>query len=162
MRLVHSSFPRELPAAGLLVLRIAFGVVAQIQGWRLVSAPAEGLGPDQLFGGAAMVLGVAIQVGVLTSIAAGLLAIGTVVAAKGGLGGLGSGDAPLPALGLISVCVVIALTGPGAYSLDAVLFGPREVVLRPPSTPFDPQSDDPAPVRENKTRSSSVMKGDSP
>src|SRR5262245_56933722 len=115
MRLAHASFPRRFPAAGLLILRALLGAVAEGQGWRLLSGPAEVLGAGFI------VLGGALQLGALTSIAAGLLGLAEIVRATGGMRGLWGTESPAMTVALVGVCVVVVLTGPGAHSLDARL-----------------------------------------
>jgi len=39
---------------------------------------------------------------------------------------------------LVAICIAVSLLGPGAFSLDARLFGWREIVI-PPSTPAPPR-----------------------
>jgi len=84
--------------------------------------------------------GGALLIGILTPIAgviAGLCAIGI---------GLSLVPAPVPnlfydrmSLGLTGIMIVaIVFLGPGRYSLDAHLFGRREIIIPPPSRRNEP------------------------
>jgi len=116
---LFSSFPSGAPGTGLLLLRVTVGVA--LLGQRL-----ELLGRGTGFVGVAVVSGVWIVVGLafltgsLTPAAAGLAA--TLMAA------LVLGSAPAPGSVLLLVMVAaLGLLGPGAYSVDARLFGRREI-----------------------------------
>jgi uncharacterized membrane protein YphA (DoxX/SURF4 family) len=39
------------------------------------------------------------------------------------------GIAPQPAILLLSICVAVAMLGPGSWSIDAILFGRRRLDL---------------------------------
>jgi hypothetical protein len=125
MRLVHSAFPRGLPAAGLLILRIVAGAMVETHGWRLATGPAETPG-SRCLGVVAIVLGGAVQIGVFTSISGSLLALGALAAAA-----VREDELPAGTFAFVSLCIGLALTGPGAMSVDALLFGPREVRFPP-------------------------------
>jgi uncharacterized membrane protein YphA (DoxX/SURF4 family) len=88
-----------------------------------------GLGPLAVAAGAALLIGI------LTPVAAGLAALAGLTIAffllppaiPNVLGGT-------PAVILVALtAVAVALLGPGAYSLDARLFGRREIVIPPAS-----------------------------
>jgi uncharacterized membrane protein YphA (DoxX/SURF4 family) len=117
----------------LLLLRAAIGLVALIQaGFYLlstgVSTPAVWV--VGLLGAAG---GAALLIGFLTPIAGALV----------GLGAVGIGWSILPAcnpnlfdakLSVIFACIMtaaIVFLGPGAFSLDARLFGRREIIIPP-------------------------------
>jgi putative oxidoreductase len=123
----------------LLLVRLVMGTAFILHGWPKIQKPLEWMGPDAPvpdllqamaavaeFGG-----GIALLVGVLTPLAALGLAI-TMAAAAGmvhipaGHPFVGQGG---PSWELAAVYFVLAimflLLGPGRFSLDAVLFGPR-------------------------------------
>ncbi|HEU4843936.1 MAG TPA: hypothetical protein VFT05_06705 [Burkholderiaceae bacterium] len=117
----HSSFPAGGAGAGLLLLRVA--VAAHL----LLAAPS---GDTTLAWWWLMVLALAVALlglGLLTPLAAGACA-----AAQ--LSWLGGAD-DAPALIGILCALALLLLGPGAYGLDARLFGRRR--LLPPADPFD-------------------------
>jgi hypothetical protein len=127
-----STFPDGLPGAGLLLLRAAAGVALFVQGAAyLVDWKALGF---LIF---LVASGLSLIVGYLTPIA-GIF---------GGLFCVGSAFSwfPVPNLELfdakptaaLATVIAIALVclGPGAFSLDARLFGRREIIIPGVSAP---------------------------
>jgi putative oxidoreductase len=109
LRPLFSTYPRGLAAAGLLLLRIGVGVV-------LLARSA----PDDIFGAAGAASLIA---GFLTPLAALAMAAALAVSIY---------RSHLPELSivlLIGGSVALALLGPGAWSVDARLFGRREIVI---------------------------------
>jgi uncharacterized membrane protein YphA (DoxX/SURF4 family) len=131
-----STFPGGWPGVGLLLLRAAVGVVIVVQGAVcLVEGVNLKLGA-WLIDVLAIACGVSLLAGFLTSLA-------SILASLGGAGvALSWIPAPAPNLfdGKLSIifvvimAVAIFLIGPGAFSLDARLFGRREIII-PPTTP---------------------------
>jgi uncharacterized membrane protein YphA (DoxX/SURF4 family) len=132
-----STFPDGLPGAGLLLLRAAAGVALFVQGAAyLVDWKA---------------LGFLIFLVALVTVASGLsLIVGYLTPIAGIFGGLfcvGSAFSwfPVPNLELFdakptaALATVIAIAqvclGPGAFSLDARLFGRREIIIPGVSAP---------------------------
>ena len=124
-----------MPGTGLLLLRLAVGVAllalgsAGVTTGGVSSLVARGLGASALLTGGALV------VGFLTPGAG-------VVAAVLGLAGAARPDlasslelecGPSAALLIAVLSAAVALVGPGAFSIDARLFGRREIVLPPAS-----------------------------
>jgi uncharacterized membrane protein YphA (DoxX/SURF4 family) len=92
-----------------------------------------------LLGATALLLGLALVVGILTRPAAVLAAVGAIgtQVAWFPCPGLGSRDNMLSTILIVVVSVAVALLGPGAFSLDARFFGFRQIVIpraseRPP------------------------------
>lgn len=131
MQRAFSTFPDGLPGAGLLLLRGAAGVALIVQGaayfsdWRSLGL-------------------VALAVAILTVTSGALLLVGYMTPFAGILAGLfWVGGAfswfPVPSLELFEAKLTIALAtvivvalvclGPGAFSLDARLFGRREIII---------------------------------
>jgi uncharacterized membrane protein YphA (DoxX/SURF4 family) len=131
---LFSTFPGGGRGLGLLLLRAAIGVVAIFDGVGALAFnghPAAAL----LAGGLAVLIGVALLIGLLTPVASGLAALAAIGLSISWLS-LPPADPfdskPLTVMVAI-VAVAVALLGPGALSLDARLFGRREIII--PRTP---------------------------
>lgn len=125
---LFSAFPGGWPGVGLFLLRAAVGLVALIQGGFYLSGGYSALG---LFGLAA---GGALLAGFLTPLAGVAVALGTL--------GAGFSVLPVPEPNLLDaklslifagiMTMAIVFLGPGAFSMDARLFGRREIIIPPP------------------------------
>lgn len=130
---VFSTFPDRLPGLGLLILRIALSATAVLQAVLLLSQPsALGLGPWLLVA-ALFAAGLCVFLGVGTPFASSVLILA-------GLWILFT-QPPLSVASpfssswclctwMLSVAGIMLL-GPGAFSLDAIFFGRREIVIPP-------------------------------
>jgi uncharacterized membrane protein YphA (DoxX/SURF4 family) len=130
MQRYFSTFPGSLPGVGLLLLRIVVGGGATIQGVVSLRHPSE---PDVLmWSGAvlAVVSGLAVLAGFVTPASGVVAGVTTfaIVATWVPPGTSGFIDR-LAALILALDAAVLALLGPGALSMDARLFGRREIVI---------------------------------
>ena len=127
---LFSTFPSGSPGVGLLLLRVALAVALLVHG-------AKCLGDDHSTLGAS-------AVGVMVALSGGLLLLGLMTPLAGLLAAVGTTalsvswlpspspnvfDVRLTALLVVLVAVAIALLGPGAFSLDAALFGRREITI---------------------------------
>jgi putative oxidoreductase len=128
---LFSTFPSGWPGVGLLLLRIAAGATACVQGLLYLSG-GEALSVTTLIGLLALAGGSAMILGFLTPIAGGLVGLGTIAlqlwrmpAPPGSLL-----HPALPAIIIAIVAVSVVLIGPGAMSIDARLFGRREIIVR--------------------------------
>jgi uncharacterized membrane protein YphA (DoxX/SURF4 family) len=85
-----------------------------------------------------VMVGTALLIGFLTPIAGALASIGNL--AIGFSRFLTSGENPhdraITAIYLLVISIAITLLGPGAFSLDARLFGRREIIIPEASRPF--------------------------
>lgn len=130
-RVLHdwsTSFPAGAPGVGLLIVRGTLGLVFMAQG-RCYLANADATG--WVVGTGMLVLGGLLTVGLLT-LAVGIFGI---------LGGLLVAFSVIPdcsstlsrsnyALLLAGTMLLeLVLAGPGAYSIDARLFGRREIII---------------------------------
>jgi uncharacterized membrane protein YphA (DoxX/SURF4 family) len=119
MQRLFSMFPRAAPGMALVLLRLA--VVAPV--WtdhRLALASV----PANWAIAAALLISGAVLVGLLTPIAAGLCAVIELNAS------VSAPEAAFPvSLSAAATAAALALLGPGAYSIDAALFGRRVFVV---------------------------------
>lgn len=130
MQRYFSTFPGSWPGVGLLLLRIVVGTAAAIQGAVYLTHATEPNALTWITGVLAIVSGVALVVGFLTPASGGGagLTILFIVATSTPPGASVLSD-HLAALFLIVDAAALALLGPGAHSLDARLFGRREIIV---------------------------------
>ena len=130
---LFSNFASGWPALGLLLIRIAAGASLVIDGviWLHVSHPVSPL----ICGVLALLDGAMLVAGLWTPLA-GILAVA--VSAGGMLVHQGN---PSPGILLAAMGAGLALVGPGAFSIDAWIFGLKKIDIekldRPPVK--DPQ-----------------------
>jgi uncharacterized membrane protein YphA (DoxX/SURF4 family) len=118
-------------------LSVAFGII--VPGVSILISPrAQSLG--WAAGLLAILIGAAVLLGFLTPFAGASAALGNL--AKGISWFLTSGlDAygrAFTALELVVMSIALVLLGPGAFSLDAYLFGRREIIIPEPTRPRQP------------------------
>jgi uncharacterized membrane protein YphA (DoxX/SURF4 family) len=128
-----STFPGSAPGLGLLLLRAAVGGLTAAQGAAYLAAnPGPGAA---LLAVLAIGSGAALVIGLLTpwvAIAAGLAT--TAIVATWAPAAPSFALDGMTTLLLVADALAIALLGPGAHSLDAHLFGRREIVIAPGPT----------------------------
>ena len=129
MQRLFVSFPDGWPGIGLLWLRLVVGAALAAQGATYLTGFLEtGFGAwaivsTALLGGLGLVCG-------LFTPAAGVMAIvGTVLVASGPIPESQLFLRPQGSLLLAAAALSIVLMGPGAYSIDARLFGRREILI---------------------------------
>lgn len=121
MQRLFSMFPHGAPGVALLLLRIAVAAVLLMNATSHLNVPAPGL----LFA-CAVLASVSLSVGFLTPYLS-VVACAAVVANLL----LGPGPADLTHIVPVIDATALALLGPGAYSVDARLFGRRVTVISP-------------------------------
>lgn len=130
LRKFFSTFPSEWPGVGLLLLRVLVGCSLIAQGICYIQTQepmlaAWGMAVLSFASGAFLLAGL-------------MTALVAVLVAAGGIG-IALSFIPLPdqdlfnsyleILNLIVLSIAIALLGPGAFSLDARMFGRREITI---------------------------------
>lgn len=128
---LFSAFPDGASGLGLTLLRLAVSLTAILKGIGTLHAAA---GPALIFwviGLLEMVVGAALLIGFLTPIAGIVAAIGNGVAGVSLLLAFGTnarGEA-FASINLAVISIALVLLGPGAFSVDARLFGRREIII---------------------------------
>lgn len=125
---LFSVFPSGAPGLGLLLLRTVAGGVAVSAGISVLSASRGSACHVGLCGAGPVVIGALLTIGLATPFAGIVLGISLTTCwfltpADGVAVSQG-----VPLL-LAAVCVALALLGPGRFSLDARLFGRREILI---------------------------------
>jgi len=124
----HTTFPNGLPGVGLLLLRTVIGVRLFTQGYACMLnihvLKFEALAVGWLALGA----GIALALGLLTPLAAGVSAL-TETAVYFWHPVWAASFLSLLTIDTVVVALAIVLLGPGAISLDARFFGRRKIVI---------------------------------
>lgn len=131
MPTLYSGFPGRAQGFGLLLLRIAVGATLLAQAIPHSSDLGDPRPAGVAFGLLALVFGVFLILGLLTRITA--VVIASLAVGLTWLLLMAPSTSTLPNLLLSTNCVVLGIAivflGPGALSLDAVLFGRRKVII---------------------------------
>ena len=132
---LFSTFPGGRPGAALLLMRVAVGAMASAQGVLYLSR-----GGNQTFGALFTCLALAgcsacLLIGFFTPVVSISVAILSFAIALSWLPqpAVNLFDNKLASIEIIVMGASIALLGPGAFSLDARLFGRHEIVIPPAS-----------------------------
>ena len=126
-----SGFPTGYPGLALLLLRLVVGCAASSQAWLLITASHGAVNAGVVVALLAFVTGLALIVGFMTPIASVLLCAGGLLlnldsSIRGHLPLFESG---LARLEFIAIAAALICLGPGALSLDARLYGRREIEM---------------------------------
>jgi uncharacterized membrane protein YphA (DoxX/SURF4 family) len=133
---MFSMFPEGWPGVGLLLLRATAGIVLIVQGAALFSDRHDSGFLALAVVSALIIFGLLLLIGFLSRYAAFLAAlIGSSCAFSWSLISK-TGPLLTPTTSLLYTVLVTAVIclGPGAFSLDARLFGRREIVIPPSSS----------------------------
>jgi uncharacterized membrane protein YphA (DoxX/SURF4 family) len=129
---LFTTFPGGSPGLGLLLLRLAVTTVLVTHGTACLGDPAASLAAWTVCA-LAVVTGGLLLVGFLTPLSG---ALASALAAGLAFSVLPSPrtnvfapDAPTLVLVLVLTAAALALVGPGAFSVDAALFGRREIAF---------------------------------
>lgn len=124
-------FPGGWPGLGLLLLRLAIGGTAFIQGVAYLGDRANSNPWAWMIGALAALCGVCLVVGFLTPVAGGLVGLVAAGIAFSWLPPAAPNlfNAILPTVLVIVIAAALVLLGPGALSIDARSFGRREIVI---------------------------------
>lgn len=120
MQRLFSTFPNSWPGAGLLILRIAAALAAVLSSF---GTPLQDLS-GKLFQAIASVTGALLLMGLWTPVA-GLLQVCVQLA-----GGFGHDPPDLSQFLLGALGLSLSMTGPGAWSVDARLFGRKQIDIK--------------------------------
>jgi uncharacterized membrane protein YphA (DoxX/SURF4 family) len=134
-----SSFPSRVPGSGLLLLRLLLAGYLIVEG---TPAAVSGSGAtdvrDVVIGGYGMIAvlcGALAAAGFLTRVTQTCLALVELVVVGAHLWAPGYAaltfGSPRAAIMATGIATGLVLLGPGAYSVDAFLFGRREIVIPP-------------------------------
>jgi uncharacterized membrane protein YphA (DoxX/SURF4 family) len=124
-----SGFPTGYPGFALLLLRLVVGGGASSQAWLLMFANHGAVNMSVVVALVAFVIGVALIIGLMTPIASVLLASGGLFLTLDSsiLGHLSLFESGMARLEFIVMSVALIFLGPGTLSLDARLYGRREI-----------------------------------
>jgi uncharacterized membrane protein YphA (DoxX/SURF4 family) len=124
-----SGFPTGYPGLALLLLRLVVGGTASSQAWLLIAVSHGVVNASVVIALLAFVTGVALVIGFMTPIASVLLsAAGLLLTVDASIPGhLSLAESGLARLEFIAISAALISLGPGALSLDARLYGRREI-----------------------------------
>lgn len=130
LRRLFSAYPGGLAGIGLVLLRSVIGFTAAWQGV-LCWATKDTAATVRIAGGFAVVAGVLLVTGFRTRLSSFIIASDIAYLSVLNLSPLGRDlfDRWLPVLFAETMCMAVLLLGPGAFSIDARLFGRREIII---------------------------------
>jgi len=135
---LYSTFPDGWPGVGLVILRIAVAMNAIAQGLCALAASTGAFSLPWALGLFAIITGIMLLLGLLAPVAAVVLTLGYLI---NGVTLFLTTDAgkhanAFTAFYLAAMSTALILLGPGAFSVDARLFGRLEIIIpegrRPP------------------------------
>ena len=133
---MFSMFPDGSPGAGLLLLRTAAGVVLTTHGVAYLGERSESGFLALAVVSVLSVVGLLLLIGFLTravALVAAVIGVNSVFAWFPKVNAAPS-VTPMTAVLFVVIAIAVICLGPGAYSLDARLFGRREIIIPTRST----------------------------
>jgi uncharacterized membrane protein YphA (DoxX/SURF4 family) len=129
--LMFSTFPDGWPGTGLVLLRIACGALLTLQGVAYVRDYSSQRWAAWLLAFVALSSGILLLIGCLTRLAAVVAAVACTSGVFTWLPApsLDFFAARLPGILVAVVALAVICLGPGAFSVDAIVFGRHEVVI---------------------------------
>ena len=125
---LFSAFPDGWPGLGLLLIRIAVGGTAAVQGGVHLANVSSATPVTALVGVLTILGGGAVLAGLLTPGSAIAMSFGVMLFwIPSPVEGLFLGR--IAAVLIVTDAIALAFLGPGAYSIDGVLFGRREILI---------------------------------
>jgi len=122
-----SGFPSGCPGFALLLLRLGVSGGGSLQGVLLITATHHVTG-GEVAAALAITTSLALMIGLLTPIAASLLCLVGLATINSGLAGyMPLFDSSVARVEFVVMSAALICLGPGAFSLDARLYGRREV-----------------------------------
>jgi uncharacterized membrane protein YphA (DoxX/SURF4 family) len=134
---LFSAFPAGLPGVGLLLLRVVVGITLGGHGFLCLLSSDRVTLVVSLSTALLLLSCVLLLIGFLTPILSLFAAFECLAIAFSWVPFqlLAPFESKLALLPIIAIAAAIALLGPGAFSLDARLFGWKEIVIPPASRP---------------------------
>lgn len=128
---LFSTFPGGRLGIGLLLLRVAVAITAVLQGASYFADAGSGTPLLSLVGAVTVLSGASLIAGFLTPVASSLVGIMVAGTAAHWIPSPPDNlfDALLPTILTAIITVSVIILGPGALSVDARLFGRREIII---------------------------------